>query len=76
MKRDVHITGKVLFPLQEGSSAVIFHAGQIIRTSTVEKIHIETDDVVQFESSHTLYTVSNRSVPYATRIPAFMRMCA
>ena len=78
MKRKVHISGELLFPLTKGKSAVITRQGDIIRTSTVVLIREKNDDYVCFETVNSVYYVSMKPMANAARaaIPTFLKMCA
>ena len=78
MKRKVHISGQLLFPLKKGNAAVIMRQGDIIRTSTVVSIREENEDYVCFETENSVYRVSMRPGANAARaaIPPFLKMCA
>ena len=54
MKKEVNINGKVVFPLQEGSRAVISTGGTVIYTSPVVGIIEERTDYVCFETMNGL----------------------
>ena len=76
MKKEVNINGKIVFPLQEGSRAVISTGGAVIYTSPVVGIIEERTDYVCFETMHSVYKVCLQPVPIRAVIPPFLKMCA
>ena len=78
MKREVHISGKLLYPLHVGSSAVISRKSDVIRTSTVVSIREENNEYVCFETKNSVYQVSMKPVANAARavMTSFLKMCA
>ena len=76
MKKEVNINGKVVFPLQEGSRAVISTGGTVIYTSPVVGIIEERTDYVCFETMNSVYNVCLQPVPIRAVIPPFLKMCA
>ena len=55
-KKSTTMHGVLVYPLQIGACALIFHRGQLIRTSTVVAIHYDAPEVMQFETLNTHYT--------------------
>lgn len=78
MKREVHISGKLIFPLKVGNSAVISRKSDVIRTSPVISIREENDEYVCFETENSVYQVSMKPVANAARavMSSFLKMCA
>lgn len=78
MKREVHISGKLLFPLSVGNAAVITRKSDVIRTSPVVAIREENEDYVCFETENSVYQVSMKPVANAARavMTSFLKMCA
>ena len=54
-KKSTTMHGVLVYPLQIGACALIFHRGQLIRTSTVVAIHYDAPEVMQFETLNTHY---------------------
>ena len=73
MKKEVNINGKIVFPLQEGSRAVISTGGAVIYTSPVVGIIEERTDYVCFETMNSVYKVC---LHIRAVIPPFLKMCA
>lgn len=63
MKKLICISGKLLFPLQVGTRAVIIKGGDCIYTSRVVEILEETEGVACFETMNSLYQVSLLPIP-------------
>ena len=76
MKKEVNINGKIVFPLQEGSRAVISTGGAVIYTSPVVEILEDRTDFVCFETMNSVYKVCLQPVPVRAVIPPFLKMCA
>lgn len=78
MKREVHISGKLLYPLHVGNAAVISRKSDIIRTSTVVSIREENEEYVCFETENSVYQVSMKPVANVARavMSSFLKMCA
>ena len=76
MKKEVNINGKIVFPLQEGSRAVISTGGAVFYTSPVVGIIEERTDYVCFETMNSVYKVCLQPVPIRAVIPPFLKMCA
>lgn len=76
MKKEVNISGKVVFPLQEGSRAVIVRGGDFIYTSPVVEIREERADFVCFETMNSIYRVCLQPVSIRAAISPFLKMCA
>ena len=76
MKKEVNINGKVVFPLEEGSRAVISTGSTVIYTSPVVEIIEERTDYVCFETMNSVYKVCLQPVPIRAAIPPFLKMCA
>lgn len=78
MKREVHISGKLIFPLRVGNAAVILRQSDMIRTSNVVSICEENEDYVCFETENSVYQVSMKPVGNVARavMTSFLKMCA
>ena len=78
MKREVHISGKLLYPLQVGNAAVISRKSDIIRTSSVVSIREENDEYVCFETKNSVYQVSMKPAANMAHavMTSFLKMCA
>ncbi len=76
MKKEINISGKVVFPLQEGSRAVISKGGDFIYTSPVVEILEERTDFICFETMNSVYRVSLQPVSHQAAVPFFLKMCA
>lgn len=76
MKKEVNINGRIVFPLQEGSRAVISRGSDFIYTSPVVEIMEERTDYVCFETMNSVYKVCLQPVPIRAVIPPFLKMCA
>lgn len=75
MKKTVHISGSLLFPLEEGKRAVICHGGDIIYTSRVVEILEQREDYALFETMNSVYSVSSL-VPVPAQNAVSLKMCA
>ncbi len=58
MKTILHISGRLLSPLKEGSTAIIAYGGDVIRTSRVVEIHEYSETEATFETMNAIYRVS------------------
>lgn len=78
MKREVHISGKLLYPLYVGSPAVISRQSDVIHTSTVISIQDENEEYVCFETKNSVYKVSMKPVANVAKavMTSFLKMCA
>ena len=78
MKREVHISGKLLYPLHVGNAAVISRKSDIIRTSTVVSIREENEEYVCFETENSVYQVSMKPVANTAKavMMSFLKLCA
>ncbi len=54
-KKTVTLSGTLMYPLEVGCYALIFHNGRFTRTSRVVEIHKETHEEVRFETMNTIY---------------------
>lgn len=76
MKKQIDVSGRLIFPLREGQRAVIVRSGDYIHTSrVVEILEIETDHVL-FETMNSVYRVSLIPVPIKATLPTPLAMCA
>ena len=55
MKKEISISGRIVFPLQEGSRAVISTGSQFIYTSPVVEILEDRTDFVCFVTMNSVY---------------------
>lgn len=75
MKKIVHISGNLMFPLAEGRCAVIRRGGDIIYTSRVVEILEQREDYALFETMNSVYSVSSL-VPVPAQNAVSLKMCA
>jgi len=54
-KKTTTLNGTLMYPLEVGRCALIFHNGQFIRTSRVVEIHHAAREEVWFETMNTIY---------------------
>ena len=76
MKKEINITGRIVFPLQKGARAIIACGGQFIYTSPVVEIRDEETDYVCFETMNSVYKVCLQSHPVEASVPPILKMCA
>ena len=76
MKKTVHISGKVVFPLREGARAVIACSGGFIKTSRVVEIYEEREDLAYFETMNSIYRVALVPHPVTAALPEVYAKCA
>lgn len=76
MKKLICISGKLLFPLQVGTRAVIIKGGDCIYTSRVVEIMEETEGIACFETTNSVYQVSLTPVPIKAALPEELALCA
>ena len=76
MKKVMHISGRLLFPLKVGNRAVILHGGDCIYTSRVVEILEESEGIACFETMNSVYRVSLVPVPASAALPEELAMCA
>lgn len=76
MKKTMHISGRLLFPLKVGNRAVILYGGDCIYTSRVVEILEESEGFVCFETMNSVYSVSLSPVPIGAALPEELAMCA
>ena len=76
VKKRITISGRLLFPLQEGYKAIIIHSGGVIHTSrVVEVIKTDTDHVL-FETMNSVYWVSLVADYSESALQKPLKMCA
>ena len=63
MKKTICISGKLVFPIKEGSQAIIAHKGGFIRTSRVVEIFEENECIAHFETMNSEYKVTPEKSP-------------
>lgn len=56
-KKSTTLSGILMRPLLVGGRALIFHCGQMIRTSPVMVIHDASAEQIRFETMNTNYTL-------------------
>ena len=76
MKKTVHISGKIVFPLREGARAVIACNGGFIKTSCVVEIFEESEDFAYFETMNAVYKVALAPQPVTASMPEIYAKCA
>lgn len=76
MKKEISINGRIAFPLQEGTRAVISTGDGLIYTSLVVEIIEESPEYACFETMNSVYKVCLQPVPVRAAIPPFLKMCA
>ncbi len=76
MKQTIHISGKVIFPLKEGTRAIIAYSGKLIQTKPVQKIYEISENTACFETENTIYRVSLISKAVVLQIPKTYAKCA
>ena len=76
MKKTISITGQIVFPLKEGSRAIIAYGGDFIYTSRVVDIIEVSEDFAHFETMNSVYKVA--FVPQNTfaPLPITLAKCA
>ena len=75
-KKSTTMHGVLVYPLQIGACALIFHRGQLIRTSTVVAIHYDAPEVMQFETLNTHYTLPLDPTPQMAANPTMPVLAA
>jgi len=55
VKKTTTLNGTLMYPLEVGCCALIFHNGRFTRTSRVVEIHEQTHEEVRFETMNTIY---------------------
>ena len=76
MKKTVHISGKVVFPLREGVRAVIACSGGFVKTSRVVEIYEESENLAHFETMNAVYKVALAPQPVTASMPEVYAKCA
>ena len=76
MKKIISISGRVVFPLREGTRAVIAYGGDSIYTSRVVEIFEVSDDLAHFETMNSIYKVALVPHPATAAIPEAYAKCA
>lgn len=76
MKKTVCISGKVVFPLQEGTRAVIAYGGDFIYTSRVVEIFEVSEHFAHFETMNSIYRVALVPHPVTAAMPESYAKCA
>lgn len=56
-KKSTTLNGILMHPLLIGGRALIYHCGQVIRTSPIVAIHDASADQIRFETMNTNYTL-------------------
>ncbi|WP_326975330.1 hypothetical protein ACRQU7_01360 [Caproiciproducens sp. R1] len=75
-KKNVHLTGTLLYPITVGRGAVVFSGGQVIHTSRVVAVHEQTIKQISFETLHTHYTLTLGPFPLAGMNPLALETAA
>lgn len=76
MKKTICISGKLVFPIKEGSQAIIAHKGGFIRTSRVVEIFEENECIAHFETMNSIYKVSYIPLSISSPLPEDIIKCA
>ena len=76
MKKNISISGKVVFPLREGARAIIAYGGDFIHTSRVVEIFEASEDFAHFETMNSIYRVALVPNPVTAAIPEVYAKCA
>ena len=76
MKKTVHISGKVVFPLREGARAVIAYGGDFIYTSRVVEIFEVSEHFAHFETMNSIYKVALAPQPVTASMLEIYAKCA
>ena len=76
MKKIVSISGKVVFPLREGASAVIAYGGDFIYTSRVVEIFEVSEHFAHFETMNSIYKVVLAPQPVTASMLEIYAKCA
>ena len=76
MKKTVCISGKVVFPLREGTRGVIAYGGDFIYTSRVVEIFEVSEYFAHFETMNSIYRVALVPHPVTAAMPESYAKCA
>ena len=76
MKKTVCISGKVAFPLREGTRSVIAYGGVFIYTSRVVEIFEVSEHFAHFETMNSIYRVALVPHPVTAAMPESYAKCA
>ena len=76
MKKIISISGKVVYPLQEGARAIIAYGGDFLYTSRVVEIFEVSDDFAHFETMNSIYRVALVPHPVTAAVPEVYAKCA
>jgi len=68
-KKTATLNGTLMYPLEVGCCALIFHNGRFTRTSRVVEIHKETYEEVRFETVNTIYRLLLGPTPQEAEQP-------
>lgn len=75
-KKTTIMRGVLMYPIRIGESALIYHRGQFIRTSTVVAIHHDAPDSMRFETLNTYYTLLLGPAPQEAACPTMLMPAA
>ena len=75
-KKSTTLNGILMHPLLIGGRALIYHCGQVIRTSPIVAIHDESADEIRFETMNTNYTLLMNPTPQTAANSYMTRMVA
>lgn len=64
-KKTATLSGTLMYPLEVGCRALIFHNGRITRTSRVVAIHEKNCEEIRFETMNTVYRLLLGPTPQA-----------
>lgn len=76
MKKQITISGKIVFPLREGARAVIAYGGDFIYTSRVVEIFEVSEHFAHFETMNSIYRVALVPHPITAAMPKVYAKCA
>ena len=76
MKKTICISGKLVFPIKEGSPAIISHKGVSMRTSRVVEIIEENERIAHFETMNLIYKVAFIPLAATSPLPDDLVKCA
>ena len=76
MKKNISISGKVVFPLREGARVIIAYGGDFIHTSRVVEIFEMSENFAHFETMNSIYRVALVPNPVTAAMPEVYAKCA
>lgn len=69
IKSDCILCGVLMYPLEVGASALIYHEGGYIRTTPVQAVHSLDPQRIQFETMNTNYHLLLPQAPQTATPP-------